>query len=428
MAPICKNANIISEVKKRTGITMKKNFYYSKAIVLAGIIFIAFNISTPSAAVGSLIDYIRADLGMSHVAVSLINTITISVIACFSPIASKIGAKTGLEKTLFGGLFLILIGLLTRASGSVAALFAGTVVLGMGISVGNTITPSIIKKNFPEKVDVISGIYTTAISGCAALASAVCVPLCTGLNLGWNKALAVWGIFAAAAIVLWIPQILKKNGDKASSDGSSSMGAAEKAAVTFIQLLKNPLAWCVALFYGFQSFDFNGLVTWLSPVLKSYGYDSYTSGFMLSYFQIVSMPASLITPLLFRKFKDQKVIGGVSGGLFVLGIIGLIFGGSKPLMFVWLTLMGLGSGATFALAISFMAMRAAHVKNVAMLTGMSQLIGSLIGALGPFTAGLLYDLTSSWVLTLLLFLLVTAGLAITGILAGRNAYIDEPKR
>lgn len=403
---------------------MDKKHLYKKAIALAGIIFIAFNISSPSVAVGALIDFIRTDLHMSHIAVSLINTVTITVIACFSPIASKIGAKSGLEKTLFGGLFLILIGLLARASGSVAALFAGTVVLGMGISVGNTITPSIIKKNFPDKVDVVSGIYTTAISGCAALASAICVPLCTGLNLGWNKALAVFGIFAATAIVLWIPLIINKEENENRDGGKAN--AIESAAVTFKQLLKTPLAWCVALFYGFQSFDFNGLVTWLTPVLKSYGYSPYTSGFMLSYFQIVSMPASLLTPLLFRKFKDQKVIGGVSGGLFLLGILGLICGGSKPLMFVWLTLMGLGSGSTFALSISYMAMRASHVKNVAMLTGMSQLVGSLIGALGPFTAGLLYDLTASWALTFILFLLITAGLTVTGILAGRNAYIDEP--
>ena len=83
----------------------------------------------------------------------------------------------------------------------------GTVLVGLGIAIGNVLLPSLIKDKFPRKVGLMTSVYSTAMAIFAALASGLSIPLAEGLNLGWQGSLAYWAILTAVAVVLWIPQL-----------------------------------------------------------------------------------------------------------------------------------------------------------------------------------------------------------------------------
>ncbi|GER70943.1 hypothetical protein BpJC7_22460 [Weizmannia acidilactici] len=66
------------------------------------------------------------------------------------------------------------------------AFCVGTAFIGTGNVVGNVLLPSLIKHRLPEKLGLMTSIYTTVMGGFAALASGLSVPLVNGFGLGWR--------------------------------------------------------------------------------------------------------------------------------------------------------------------------------------------------------------------------------------------------
>src|SRR5699024_4623194 len=77
----------------------------------------------------------------------------------------------------------------------------GTVLLSMAIGVGNVLTPAIVRRDFPHHVAQITGWYTAAMSGSAALASAAVVPISGWLT--WELALSTAALFAIFSANIW---------------------------------------------------------------------------------------------------------------------------------------------------------------------------------------------------------------------------------
>ena len=65
-------------------------------------------------------------------------------------------------------------------------LFAGTLLIGVGIAILNVLLPVIVKDKFPGKAPLMTSVYSTSMSVMASLASGVSIPLAVGLNLGWK--------------------------------------------------------------------------------------------------------------------------------------------------------------------------------------------------------------------------------------------------
>lgn len=399
----------------------------SRLFLVIGIICVAFILTTPFSSAGPLIENIRTDLGMSHTAVSFVNTLPIFIIAISSPLASKVGNKIGIEISVMAGMVLIIIGLLFRSFGNIVSLFGGTIFLGIGISAGMTFMPSIIKKYFGDKVDRLTGIYALSASGSAAIASAISIPLAVGLNLGWRKALAAWAIVVLIAIIFWIPFLKNNRHDENKNTGlmEDKPILEKESELSFRKLLSLPLAWCIAIFMGLESFSFNGIITWLPVILQNRGISTYTSGMMCSFSQIVSLCVSFGLPFLYSRFKDQRWISVATCGIYMLGFLGLLLFKNLVLIVICLAFIGIGLGGTFSLAISFTTKRAVDPKSVAVLNGMTQSIGNLLGALGPFSIGLVFDITKSWNMSIIFFVVVTILQGLAGFVAGNNVYINN---
>ena len=75
---------------------------------------------------------------------------------------------------------------------------------------------------------------------------------------------------------------------------------------------------------------------------------------------------------------------------------------------MWAVLYGLGTGASFPLAMTLVLVRARDVAQTGRLSAAAQSVGYLVAATGPLAVGLLHEATGGWTagLTLLLALLV----------------------
>ncbi|MCL7748338.1 CynX/NimT family MFS transporter [Halalkalibacter alkaliphilus] len=387
-------------------------------VFLIGLMLVAFNLRSSITAVGPLISTIRIDTNLSNSVIGLLTTLPLLAFGAFSILAPKIGRKWGNETTVFIALLILTMGILFRSTGMVFALFFGTAMLGLGIAICNVLIPGIVKGRFPEKMGLMTGIYTTSMALMAAFASGVSIPLAQGFNLGWEKSLAVWAILAGVAVLAWIPQLRKQKSPAQVSQSPNS------------SIWSSKLAWQVTFFMGFQSCIFYCIIAWIPEILVSRGIDIPTAGWLLTLTQIVGLPATLLVPILAGRLSNQKGIVLGIALLYTVGFLGIYLGGSLGLMSVYMMCLGVAQGAGISLSLSLFGLRSQNAYDAANLSGMAQSAGYLLAALGPLLMGLFFDLFQSWSPAFLLFFVMIFAMGISGVHAGRAQFLfqSEPEK
>lgn len=380
-------------------------------LIIAGIILITFTMRSPITSVGPLVSSIRTDLGLSNGMSGMLTTVPLLAFALLSPLAPSIGHRFGTERTLFAGLLTILLGVALRSSGFIVTLFVGTAFIGAGIAICNVLIPGLVKQRFPQKAGLLTSVYTTTMSMCAAIASGVSIPLAKGANLGWQGSLAFWSIVVIIAISVWLPQL---RGTGKPVPAMKQKNTPKKG------LWRSALAWQVTFFMGLQSFLFYCTIAWLPAILQQHGISQTNSGWMLSLVQVISLPASFLAPVLASRLRNQRLMAVVIGTLSLLGCAGLLINGNMALLMLCLVFLGLSQGASISLALTFIVIRSENVRQAAELSGMSQSVGYLLAAFGPIFIGFIFDLTHSWTVPLLSLILVSLLVIFAGLGAGRN--------
>ncbi|OMQ14608.1 MFS transporter, partial [Modestobacter sp. VKM Ac-2676] len=95
----------------------------------------------------------------------------------------------------------VLAGTLLRSLGTEEAAIAGTVVIGLGITVGNIVVPVVIGRDFPGATNVVTAAYTATMNLGSTFTAALTAPLAA--VLGWQLALASWGLLVVVAATVW---------------------------------------------------------------------------------------------------------------------------------------------------------------------------------------------------------------------------------
>lgn len=392
-----------------------KRFY--SALLVIGIIFVAFNLRPAITSVGPVIGIIRDDIGLSNWSVGLLTSLPLIAFAIMSPLAPRLGNRFSNERALLFGLILLFFGLMVRSISVLFLLFAGTVFIGLGIAICNVLLPGVIKEKFPAKVALMTSLYSTAMGVFAATASGLSIPLARGAEWGWQLALLFWTIPAVIGIIIWV-YISKKD----KSDQSVEMKYVQPSDN---RMWRSPLAWQVACFMGLQSFMFYVTVSWLPEILHDYGVSMETAGWMLSFTQFVGLPASFFVPVIASKFKSQSLIVVTLTLFAISGYTGLLLGNSYAVMIASIVSIGIALSGSFSLALAFLGMRARSARQAAELSGMAQSLGYTLAAIGPMFIGFLFDITHAWSVPLMTLMGVAVLVAIFGYGAGRNKYVLE---
>ena len=333
--------------------------------------------------------------------------VTIPVI-CFSLAAfagPPISARFGEERGLLVMCAALCLGLALRPWWSSASLFAGTVLCGLAVAVMNVMMPSVIRRRFASRVGEMTAAYTMALSIGAALAAGLTVPILGAMGGRLQLALAIWSVAAAAAFVIWLPQVRLAR-------------PAPRAPGTSLGLLRDLQAWQITLFFGFQSALFYILLSWLPTIYRDHGTSPAVAGAVLAVMSAVGIAGNLAAPVLAHRTGRARLVVGLMSGLTIAGLGGVLLAPlSAPLL--WATLLGIGTGGTFSLTLFLMASRAKDSALAARLSGMAQGIGYMISALGPLGAGLLHSVSGGWTVPLVGTIVLGAATLAAGLGAAR---------
>ncbi|MEB6207260.1 MFS transporter [Mammaliicoccus sciuri] len=378
-------------------------------ILFIGILLIGASLRAPITSVGIALPSIKDTLNLSNTSVSLITIIPLLSFAVISLFAAKISHKFGLERTVFGALILICIGIALRAITGVSWLYVGTILIGVGIAFGNVLTPGIIKMNFPLRIGIMTGYYTVVMNIFGSVSSYVTAPLVKHFN--YNIAISLIGIVTFIGIITWSFQLNKHDTVNSSQ------------TTTNINVWKSPLSWQITLLMGGQSMIFYSLINWLPEFLLSYGTPINEAGIYLSILQLAIIPLTFVTPIFAEKMKNQVLITFVTGLLFVLGILMLML--QPNWAFLGIILIGVASGLAFGLVNTFFGLRTENGLTAAKLSGMSQSVGYLFAAIGPLLFGILHDATNSWNMSFGILLVTSIIIMIIGSRAARNITIEQ---
>jgi MFS transporter, CP family, cyanate transporter len=445
-------------------------------LLVTGVLALGYNLRGSITSLPPVFPELQDSLRLSAATVSVLAATPVICFGVVSGFAAALARRAGEERVLFAAMAALVAGLVARGAAPSVLLFPGTILASGAIAVMNVLLSSLIKRRWPERAGLLIGLYITALSAGAIVASLVSVPLWQAsggsvvLTLGWLAGPAALGA------LIWLPQGRAPDGVRPAPDGknrrrigraarpspggttvslhgghpppvppgrtprlsafggrgspettparmSASGGAAEAAAspvapVPRVPVHRYALAWYVTIFMGMQSLLYYAALSWLPTMLRDRGVSAGSAGDLLALMGVGNLTVSLIIPVVAQRMRSQLVLVVPTVIALATGLAGLLYaplGGAVG----WALLLGAGQNAALALAIFFTAARTPHAAAAASLSALAQSVGYLLAAAGPLEVGLLHSATGSWTAPVAVLFALTGVLLVSGVLAAR---------
>jgi CP family cyanate transporter-like MFS transporter len=372
-------------------------------LMALALVAVSANLRVAIASVPPLAKTIAAELDLSHAWIGAVTTLPVLCMGLMAPAAQRMGARLGAAVSVQIAMIALFAGVLLRWWGDqLWALYAGTLVAGLGMAVAGTLLPRLVKAAFPpERTGAVTGLYMFALMGGAAASSASSVPLAARFG-SWQGSLASWSMLAAVGALAWVPVALRL---------SRYQAANPDAATTHGLPWRHPTAWLVAAYLAIQSWQFYSSLAWIAPSYVARGWDPTTAGYLLSAFGGAQLISGLLGPVLTDRIHDHRVLLMPAAGLGLVGMLALLVAPDAA-AWVWVCVLGLGQGAAFSLALVLLMDYAQTPAGSGRLTAMAFFVSYTIASFGPTVTGALRDLTGDfqviWLLMALMMLVQMA--------------------
>ncbi len=375
--------------------------------LLGGIVLLALLMRAPIVALSPVATPIRADLGISEAQFGLFTSVPVLCFGLTTPLALFLIRRGGARIAVYSAIAAIAVAIVIRSYTPFPAALASTVLLGIGITIGNVLVPVLIRSDFPARRRTeATGIYTVALNVGTMIAASVTVPLSAGL--GWRGATAAWAAVGVAAAVAWI---LLLNRRSAPVQDTAAPG------VPLGDALRNGPTWLLAAAFCGQAFSYYGMTTWLPTMLvQRQGLDPAIAGTTAGIFQISAVVGALGVPVLAPRTRPivPLIVVGVLWILFPLGTL------LAPAAYIPFTIAGGAAQGGGFVALLTIAMRVARESShAAFVSAFMQGVGYCVGAVAPPLLGALRRSTGSWDTSLVLVLCGTLLFLMSGLAAAR---------
>ncbi len=379
---------------------------------LVAVLLVALTLRGAVAAVSPVLPTLREDLGLSATVAGLLTALPVLCYALAAPPAALLGRRLGSGRAVSVSLLVLAAATVARVVGPAWVLLAGTLVVGVAMTVGNVLVPAVLKRDFPQHAHGVTGLYTAALVGGAALTAALTAPLAGAVG-GWRAALALWSVLAVVAAVAWHVGVVRHEDGGPGLPDSGGHGRA---------VARSPVAWAVAALLAGQSFLYFSVTAWLpTMLLQRTDVSGGTAGVAMSVFQVLGVAGTLVVPLVVTRGPGQSALGATVGLGWAVTVVGLLLApGSWA---VWAVTGGLAQGAGLALTMTLVVLRSATSEVARDVSAMVQLVGYSVGASGAVVVGLLLELTGGWTVPLLVLLVAAGVTAVGGVAGGRPALV-----
>ena len=387
----------------------------ARALVLVGIVVLAFNLRPAAVSIGPVLEEIRDGLDMSSTEAGVLTSLPVLAFALFGALAPRFARLLGSHRLTLLALVCVVVGLFGRSQvHGVLAFLALSLLALAGMATANVLLPSLVKAHFPDRIGLLTALYSTSLACGLTLASVATVPLSDAAG-DWRDGLAAWALTAAVAALPWILLV------RHDRHGDGPRPA--HVPISLAAVARTRLGIQMALFFGLQSLQAYAIFGWFAAIFRDAGYSASTAGALLGVITGVTIPLSFVIPALAARRADQRPIVWTVMLCYPVGYVGMIvapYGGA----WVWAVLIGIGT-TTFPLILTQIGLRARTSAGVAALSGFTQSVGYLLAAIGPFGMGLLHDLTGGWTVPLLALIALCVPLLVVGLAVSRPSYIED---
>ncbi len=385
---------------------------WQRALVLVGIVVLAFNLRPAAVSVGPVLDEITRGLGMSGASAGLLTTLPVLAFAGFGALAPELARRAGVHRVALLSLAAVVVGLVLRARVDQVWLFLATSFLALaGMATANVLLPPLVRLHFPTKVGLVTSLYTTSMAIGLTSASILTVPVSDQLG-SWRWGLFAWALTAVVAALPWLGLIRH-----------DSALAATPHTVRLRDVARTRLGWAMAMFFGLQSLQAYSVFGWFAQVYRDAGFSAATAGLLLGVITAMSIPLSFLIPSLAARLHDQKPLILVLGACYPLGYVGLMLAPARG-AWAWAVLVG-AAASIFPLVLTLIGLRARTSEGTAALSGFTQSVGYLVAAAGPLGMGVLYDVTGGWTVPLSMLCVLALVQVAVGLRVARPAYIED---
>ncbi|WP_194521142.1 MFS transporter [Cellulosimicrobium sp. JZ28] len=417
-------------------------------VLLVAVLLVAVNLRAPLTALPPVVADVAADLDLTAAAAGLLTGIPVLCFALATPAVAGLLGRSSLRTAIAVALALIVAGTVLR-SADLAALgaagtFAGTVLLGLGITTANLAVPMIAQRDFPGHVATVTGLYTAAINVGTVATTALTAPLADAV--GWRWALASWSVLAVVALVWWLRAVPREareprgvsaetapdpaasqtearaTGDAAAADALAAAAAegvtgTDPTTARERHVLATPFTWWLCAMFALQSSSFYALTAWLPLVLEDLaGIPRSASGGAASLFQGFAIVGGLAVPLAARRLSLRQTFVGIAV-LWLTLPVGLLV--APGLWAVWASAAGVAQAANFVVIFTLVAQRYPTVRRGRQASATVQSVGYCLAAVAPTAAGALQTATGTWTVPVAVVLgalvvMTGIGLVLTG--------------
>jgi CP family cyanate transporter-like MFS transporter len=384
-------------------------------LVLLAILLLSLNLRPAAVSVGPVLDELRDGLGMGPASAGLLTSLPVLSFAIFGALAPSAARRLGPHRVTFLALLAVVLGLAARSVVEQEAAFLGLSLLATaGMAMANVLIPSLVRLHFPERIGLMTSLYTTMLGIGLTGAFLLTVPVSDAFG-SWRYGIGAWAVLAAVAAVPWFGLI---RFDQALDTPVRDVGYADIA--------RTRLGWAMTLFFGLQSLMAYAVFGWFATLWRDHGFGAGTAGALVGIVAGMSIPLSLVLPQAVARPGDQRWVLVLVMACYPVAYVGLLLA-PHSLAVVWAVVLGTAL-TTFPIVLTYIGLRTRTAGATAALSGWTQSTGYLMAAAGPFGVGVLHDATDGWSVPLLVLLALSVPLFVVGMYVGRPAQIEDQLR
>ncbi|MFB7213119.1 MFS transporter [Streptomyces sp. NPDC056255] len=386
--------------------TAGRPFGRTRAVWLAGagVVLIALNLRLSISSASALLDALQTDLGFGAAAAAALPALPTLSFAAAGFFTGRITRRLGAERTVLLALAALTAGLTLRGIPATWALLGGTVLGMSGLALCNVLLPTLLRAHFPARITLLTGVYTTVMALGSTLGAAVAIPLAAWVDSP-SLGLAVWAMPALLATLMWALVRAPEARPASSSDANGTYISPWTMARTRLGAL-------VTTYFALQALNCYGIIGWLPTMLSDQGMSGGRAGGILAVSQAVGIPATFLVLAFARAPGRLRHAFMAISAAMLAGFTGLLIA-PVDLPVVWAVLVGLGL-CSFPLVLAVIGNSGSSPAETTALSGLSQSLGYLVAALGPFAVGLLRSASGGWTLPMAALLVTAAAQLVIG--------------
>lgn len=384
--------------------------------VLLGLLAMALLLRAPITGVPPVLRQLGETLQLSPAQAGLVSTLPLLCFGVFAFLTPVLAARFGLERTLWVAGALIAVGIIVRWTITVPTFFGGTLIIGMGIAIGNVVVPALARPWFAHRLPLVMGLYSVMLQLSGAAGPFTTSNLVSA-GMDWSAAIGVWLWPGLVVLAVWTAVSLRVRRDPAAGE--------HRAAVPtgLVSLLRRPTVWLITFVMGTQSLVFYSMLTWLPSIFERAGLSEHAAGLLLSAYSLLGLPGALLAGWFVGHRNAVRNLIAIC--TIYLAALLLVMLGTLPTVLLGAVIGGLSQGVLLPIALTFIAHQP-HPADVPGASAIAQGGGYLYAAAGPVLLGWLLSATGGFTAGLLVLTVLMVLFAVAGVLVSRAQRPDAP--